>query len=148
MLLLNQTTRPIQILAAQGHDNFRNRRAMSEFTRGVHQDRRTLQQHELLAAGAGFFPAHACSQPRGRKNNGYLHGRVYDCNWWDGLRPCSGYRDLFAQWPVFVGAAVIFARKSRLDGAVNGVDAVVKAAKNHLASRGLQDAGDGDVDGL
>src|SRR5712691_8568351 len=46
----------------------------------MHQDRRALQQHELLAAGAGFFPAHARSQTRGRQNDGDFHGRVYDCN--------------------------------------------------------------------
>ena len=59
VLLLNQAARPLQILAAQSDDDFRNRSALCELARGMHQDRSAFQQHELLAAGAGFFAAHA-----------------------------------------------------------------------------------------
>src|SRR5665213_2671131 len=148
MQLLDQISRPFQILAAQGDNDLSDRRAVGELAGGVHQNRRAFQQHELLAAGARLFPAHARSQARGGKDDGDFHGRVYDCNWWDGLGARPGYRNLLRQRALFDRPAVVFRSHSVVRGAVDRMHAIVEAAEDHLAGGGLQHAGHGDIDGF
>ena len=75
VFLEDQTAGPVEILGAQSDDNFRNGVALQELADGVNEDRRAVQQHELLAADAGFLPAHARAEAGGREDDGDFHKR-------------------------------------------------------------------------
>src|SRR5258706_8205110 len=89
MILMNQPARPIQILVPQRDHDFGHRRAVQELTNSVEQDGRAVQQHELLAAGAGFLPAHARPQARGREYDGDFHDRSTIVNRKRGQEPAG-----------------------------------------------------------
>src|SRR5487761_2140719 len=131
VVLENQAARPVQILGAERHDNLGNGVTLQKFTDSVNQNGRAVQQHELFAAGAGFFTAHARAEPCRWQDDGDFHNGVFILTYTSGAR---GRRDVLPH-----RRTIFF---------VHGVRSFVEAPEDHLAGGGLQHAGDGDVDGL
>src|ERR1700761_7992164 len=68
--------RPVEIFGAKSHHDFRDLLGADKFSDGVDEDRRAIQQHELLSAGAFFFgraSPHARTQPGRGNDDGNFH---------------------------------------------------------------------------
>ena len=72
---------PRQVVGSERDNNLGDRWGTYELADGVEENRRAVEQHELLSADAFLLwraPAHARSQARGGNNNGDLHEYTSD----------------------------------------------------------------------